>query len=222
MPWLPQANTLLHAWYGGQECGNSIIDVLFGTVNPSGRLSVTFPRVLEDTPAFLSFGKADNTLVYGEGVFVSHRYYEKVKRDPMFYFGYGLSYTTFEYSNLAVPSIFESNREHVLKFSVDIHNTGERNGDEVVQAYVADIEATVQRPIKELKTFAKVSLRAGEKRTVQLELDRYAVSFWSEHFKEWRAEAGDFKIILARSADPKDTLLMAAFTLPQTFMWSGV
>ncbi|KAJ6064661.1 hypothetical protein N7499_013341 [Penicillium canescens] len=97
------AKTLLYAWYGGQETGNAIMDVLFGKINPSRRLSVTFPKRLEDTPAFLSFGKQDKMLHYGEGVFIGHRYYEKLQNSPLFYFGYGLSYTTFAYYDLKVP-----------------------------------------------------------------------------------------------------------------------
>jgi beta-glucosidase len=103
MPWVKAVPTLVHAWFGGQETGNAIADVLFGRHNPTGRLSVTFPRRLEDTPAFLSYGKGVREMYYGEGVFVGYRYYEKLRNDPLFYFGYGLSYTTFEYSNLRAP-----------------------------------------------------------------------------------------------------------------------
>ena len=222
MPWLNSVNTLLHAWFGGQETGHGIVDVLFGAVNPSGRLSVTFPRCIEDTPTYLTFGKADKVLVYGEGVFVGHRYYEMVKRAPMFHFGYGLSYTRFEYSNLSAPSIFEAREDFIFKISLDIKNTGARDGDEVVQAYVADCQASVQRPVKELKAFTKAHIPVGEKRTVSFNLDKYAVSFWSEYVGKWYAEKGDFEIIIARSADPKDIVLRAAFKLADSFTWSGL
>lgn len=222
MPWLNSVNTLLHAWFGGQETGHGIVDVLFGAVNPSGRLSVTFPRCIEDTPTYLTFGKADKVLVYGEGVFVGHRYYEMVKRAPMFHFGYGLSYTRFEYSNLSAPSIFEAREDFIFKISLDIKNTWARDGDEVVQAYVADCQASVQRPVKELKAFTKVHIPVGEKRTVSFNLDKYAVSFWSEYVGKWHAEKGDFEIIIARSADPKDIVLRAAFKLADSFTWSGL
>ena len=222
MPWLNSVNTLLHAWFGGQETGHGVVDVLFGAVNPSGRLSVTFPRCIEDTPAYLTFGKADKVLVYGEGVFVGHRYYEMVKRAPMFHFGYGLSYTQFEYSKLLVPSIFEGREDFVFKISLDIKNAGARDGDEVVQIYVSDRQASVQRPVKELKAFTKVHIPVGEKITVSINLDKYAVSFWSEDVDEWYAEKGDFELIIARSADPKDIVLRAAFKLAESFMWSGL
>jgi beta-glucosidase len=222
MPWLPSTNTLVHAWYGGQETGHAIADILFGDVNPSGKLSITFPKRVEDNPAFLTFGKQDRVLVYGEGVFVGHRYYEKLNMKPLFYFGYGLSYTAFEQTNLVVPSVFEANKDASIVISIDITNIGESAGAEVVQVYVRDLESSVQRPKKELKAFTKVYLTKGEKRTVQLTLDKYAVSFWSEELGEWKAEAGEFDVIVGKSSDPEDELLRARFELPKTFSWTGL
>ncbi|KAH8651670.1 glycoside hydrolase superfamily [Ilyonectria robusta] len=222
MPWIDHANTLVHVWLGGQETGHGITDVLFGDVNPSGRLSVTFPKRLEDTPAFLNFGKVDRQIVYGEGVFVGYRYYEKIDRPPLFYFGYGLSYTKFEYSNLRVPGTFIGQENHVMEICVDIANTGSYDGSEVVQVYVSDIECSVQRPRKELKAFQKVRIAKGEKRTCTISLDKYALSFWSEEYSKWRAEAGDYAIIIATSADPNDEVLQKTFRLQETFMWAGL
>jgi beta-glucosidase len=222
MPWLASTNTLIHAWYGGQETGHGIADVLLGDVNPSGKLSITFPKRVEDNPAYLTFGKQDRVLVYGEGVFVGYRYYEKLKREPLFYFGYGLSYTQFEQTNLVVPSVFAANADTVITISVDVENVGKRPGAEVVQVYVGDLDCSVQRPRKELKAFTKVSLAMGEKRSVQLDLDKYAVSFWSEELEEWKVEAGDFEVIIGKSSDPKDKLLKARFRVPKTFSWTGL
>lgn len=222
MPWVEDTSTLLHAWFGGQETGNSIVDILFGHANPSGRLSLTFPKRLEDTPAFLTFGKADCEIYYGEGVFIGYRYYEKLERPPLFYFGYGLSYTSFSYSNLIVPKVFDSNSEHVLKFSVDVKNVGDISGAEVVQVYVKDVKSSVGRPVKELKAFEKVFLEPGETVTVEIELDRYAISFWSEREEKWLAEAGTFEVIVSKSADPKDEILREEFELCESFTWSGV
>lgn len=222
MPWVENTSTLLHAWFGGQETGNSIIDVLFGHTNPSGRLSLTFPKRLEDTPAFLTFGKTDCEIYYGEGVFIGYRYYEKIDRPPLFYFGYGLSYTTFAFSNLVVPEKFESDSEFILEVSVDVKNTGDVAGAEVVQVYVRDVESSVGRPKKELKAFEKVYLEVGEERTVEIELDKYAISFWSEREGAWLAEKGRFEAIIARSADPKDEVLRQRFELLTSFTWSGV
>ncbi|KAH7153478.1 glycoside hydrolase superfamily [Dactylonectria macrodidyma] len=222
MPWISHVKTLVHAWLGGQETGHAIVDILFGKVNPSGRLSLTFPERLEDTPAFLNFGKVDRQIVYGEGVFVGYRYYEKLKRPPLFYFGYGLSYTTFQYSDLKVPSIFGATSDYTMEISVAVKNTGVCNGSEVVQVYVSDLNCSLQRPHKELKAFKKISLSRGEQRVCSLKIDKYALSFWSEEFSQWRAEAGDFAVVIARSADPKDEILRGVFTLQETFMWSGL
>lgn len=222
MPWLDAAHTVVHCWLGGQETGHAIADILFGKVNPSGRLSLTFPKRLEETPSFLNFGKAERSIYYGEGVFLGYRYYEKLDVSPLFYFGYGLSYTSFDLSNLSVSEIFDRGVEGEIKVSVDVANTGDLDGAEVVQVYISDLESTVQRPWKELKGFTKVFLSKGESQTVTVRLDKYALSFWSEEFGQWRAEAGEFEVIISTSADPKDELLRKAFNLPETFMWSGL
>lgn len=222
MPWESKAETLLHAWFGGQETGHGLVDVLFGDVNPSGRVSVTFPKSLKHTPSYLTFGKVDRDILYGEGVFIGHRYYEKVERDPLFYFGYGLSYSQFQYSNLAVPAIFEASAEHTMDISMDLKNTGPYDGSEIVQIYIQDPESSVQRPLRELKAFAKVTLSVGEMKTVKITLDKYALSFWSEEVSKWKAEAGEFILIIATSADPKDEVFRRSFELPGTFHWSGL
>lgn len=222
MPWIDNVDTLALAWYGGQETGHAIADVLFADVNPSGRLSVTFPKRVEDNPAFLTFGKVDRHIYYGEGVFVGYRYYEMLDRQPLFSFGYGQSYTRFQYSNLTVPSVFKAVEDHKMEISVDIANVGDYDGSEVVQVYVADLECDIQRPKRELKAFTKVSIGKGETSRVCLKLDKYALSFWSEEFSQWRAEAGEFAVIIATSSDPSDEVFRATFELPATVMWSGL
>ncbi|KAL4747006.1 hypothetical protein BDW72DRAFT_209929 [Aspergillus terricola var. indicus] len=222
MPWADKAKTLVHSWFGGQETGHGIVDVLFGDVNPSGRLPLTFPRRLEDMPAFLNFGKSDTDIVYGEGVFIGYRYYEKVDRPPQFYFGHGLSYTTFEYSNLCVPAVFESGSDHTLTLSVNVKNVGSRAGAEVIQVYIHDLESSVQRPRKELKAFEKVFLEAGETQTVKIDLDKYALSFWDQTAGKWVAEAGKFEVILATSGDPNAEVGSGEFELEKTFSWTGL
>ncbi|KAH7233008.1 glycoside hydrolase superfamily [Fusarium tricinctum] len=222
MPWETKTKTLLHAWYGGQETGHAIVDVLFGDVNPAGRLPVTFPRSIKHTPAYLTFGKSDYEILYGEGIFIGHRFYEAVDREPLFYFGYGLSYTTFVYSDLVVPSAFEASEEYEMNISVNVTNVGSDSGAEVVQVYVSDAESSVQRPAKELKAFAKVYLTAGETKTVPLKLGKYALSFWSEERGQWKAEKGVFEVIIATSAHPDHGVLRSSFELPETFFWSGI
>lgn len=223
MPWVKDVSTLMHAWYGGQETGNGIADVLFGRHNPTGRLSVTFPRRLEDTPAFISYGKGLREMYYGEGVFIGYRYYEKLRNDPLFYFGYGLSYTTFEYSNLRAPERIELNdRNQSFEISVDVTNTGGRDGHEIVQVYVSDVECAALRPRKELKGFTKVWLAKGETVSVKMHLDKYALSYWNEEKKKWLAERGLFKVIISRSADPKDELLESDVELQNDLYWEGL
>jgi beta-glucosidase len=198
------------------------MDVLFGKVNPSGRLSVTFPKRLEDTPAFLSFGKQDKQLYYGEGVFIGHRYYEKLKTSPLFYFGYGLSYTTFAYRDLKVPRIVDLAKAPTFDVSVTLQNTGTRDGAETVQVYVADLESSVQRPVKELKGYQKVYVAVGETVDVLVTLDKYALSFWSQDHERWLAEKGAFEIVVATSADPEDEVLRRRFELVDDYLWSGL
>lgn len=221
MPWLDAAAAVVHCWLGGQEMGHALADVLFGRVNPSGRLSLTFPCRLEDTPTFLNFGKAERSIYYGEGVFIGYRYYEMLSTPPLFYFGHGLSYTTFALANLAVDPVL-SGVDGQVHASVDVRNAGETEGAEVVQVYVTDRKCSLQRPKKELKAFRKVTLAAGETKTATVALDKYAVSFWSEEHDAWMAEAGEFDVVIARSADPADELLRATFALPQTFTWTGL
>jgi beta-glucosidase len=224
MPWVSHAPTVLHAWFGGQETGHAIADVLFGMTNPSGRLSLTFPARLEETPSFLTFGKADRELYYGEGVFLGYRYAEKLKFRPMFWLGYGLSYTSFSYSNLQMPAevMLDEQSNKTFRVSVDVRNDGELNGAEVVQFYVRDHKSAVQRPEKELKGFTKVFVPAGKTVRAEVELDKYALSFWSEEDKAWVAEQGTFSISIGRSADPDDEVLSQDFELQARFVWNGI
>lgn len=222
MPWADKTPTVIHSWFGGQETGHGIVDVLFGDVNPSGRLPLTFPRCAEDMPSFLNFGKTDADIVYGEGVFIGHRYYEMLNRPPRFYFGHGLSYTTFEYSDLEVPPVFESDPKHIMTISVSLKNTGQCSGAEIVQVYVKDVSSSVQRPKKELKSFKKVHLAPGESRKVEVSLDKYALSFWCQRTSRWVAEAGEFQVIFARSADPAAEVLQRGFELRKSFSWTGL
>lgn len=221
MPWIGKVATLVHAWYGGQETGHAIADILFGRVNPSGRLSVTFPKQIEDTPAFLNFGKTDRHIMYGEGLFIGYRYYEKLKRSPLFSFGYGLSYTSFSYHNFSVPAIFEPSEDHVMQISVEVSNDGPYDGAEVVQVYICDLQCSVQRPFRELKAFTKLFLHRGERKECCISLDKCAVSFWSEEHDQWRAEAGEFAVLIGRSADPKDEISRKTFLLERDFYWLG-
>lgn len=216
MPWLDKVASVAQAWFSGQECGNAIADVLFGAVNPSGRLAQTFPVRLEDTPAYLNFPGENGRVYYGEGLFVGYRYYDRKKIAPLFPFGFGLSYTTFEYSNLRL-SAWEVGPDDTLSVSIDIANTGERAGKEVVQVYVRDIQARLQRPKQELKAFAKVSLAPGERKTVTLTLDRESLAYYDDRAREWIAEAGEFEVRVGSSS--RDIHASASFRLTPTSRW---
>jgi len=213
MPWLEQVAGVLEAWYPGQECGNAIADVLFGTVNPSGKLPQTFPARLADNPAFINYPGENGRVRYGEGIFVGYRYYEKKQVVPLFPFGFGLSYTSFAYDRLRLSADAIAPDDQ-LTVSVDVTNTGQRAGQEVVQLYVRDPQARVARPAKELKGFAKVELAPGETKTVTLTLDRRSLAYWDDARHAWVAEAGAFEVAVGGSS--QDIRARAGFQLTET------
>lgn len=149
---------------------------------------------------------------------------EKLRNNPLFYFGYGLSYTTFEYPDLRVPTTVELHDVSAGSFEVevDVRNTGNRDGYEVVQLYISDVDCAALRPRNQLKGFAKVWVAEGETKTVKIKLDKYALSYWNKEAGKWHAEEGFFKVILSRSADPKDKVLERQFELKRGFYWTGV
>ncbi len=199
MPWLSKVAAVIEGWFAGQEAGNAVADVLFGDVNPSGKLTQTFPARLQDNPAYINYPGENGEVVYGEGLFVGYRYYDKKDIAPLFPFGYGLSYTTFAYRNLVVDA-GEGKLGDAITVSVDVENTGSRAGQEVVQLYVHDVQSSLVRPDKELKAFAKVDLKPGETRTVTLTLDVEALSFYDPVRTSWIAEPGEFEILVGSSS----------------------
>jgi beta-glucosidase len=206
--WLGRVPALLQAWYPGQEGGTALAEILLGDVNPSGRLPVTFERRWEDNPAHDSYYPEDGTnrVVYKEGVFVGYRGYEKNNTKPLFPFGHGLSYTTFRYSNLNVRPVLEQMSElnvspPLYEVSFDVKNAGSREGSDVAQVYVGDTHSKAARPSKELKGFAKVSLRPGEMRRVSVTLNARSFSYYDADAKRWRTDPGDFDILVGRSSE---------------------
>lgn len=219
MPWLDSVAAVLQAWYPGQEAGNAIADVLFGAVDASGRLPQTFPKRLEDNPAFINYPGENGKVTYGEGIFVGYRYYDKKKIEPLFPFGHGLSYTTFEYSDLHIdPSTVESadGIDVRVDVGVNVTNTGARRGQDVVQLYVHDAASALMRPEKELKAFAKVRLEPGETQTVRFSLNAEALSYYDPAKRGWVAEAGTFEVLVGRSA--ADIRARGTFVLTQTIV----
>jgi beta-glucosidase len=218
MPWLDQVAAVLQAWYPGQECGNAIADLLFGAVNPSGKLPQSFPRRLQDNPAYLNYPGENGRVRYGEGIFVGYRYYEKKQIEPLFPFGFGLSYTSFAYNTLRL-SAESLGPDEELSVSIDVTNTGQRAGDEIVQLYVQDGESTLTRPLKELKGFAKITLAPGETKTATITLDRRAWAFWDDARHAWVAEAGEFTLLLGSSA--QDIRASATIRLSESALFGG-
>ncbi len=198
MPWISKVKGVLEAYLGGEAVGEAEYRILFGEVNPSGRLSETFPLKLEDNPSYLYYIGEEDVVEYREGVFVGYRYYDKKKMDVLFPFGYGLSYTDFAYSNLKLDKKAMKDTE-VLTVSVDVTNTGTMVGKEVVQLYVADEESTVIRPVKELQGFEKVELAPGETKTVSMKLDARAFAYYNVQLGDFHVESGSFKIMIGRS-----------------------
>jgi len=211
--WIAHTPALLESWYPGQEAGTALADILFGQVNPSGKLPVTFDRNLEDSAVAHSYyadPPENKNVRYSEGVFVGYRHYDKSGSKPAFPFGYGLSYTTFKYSNLSVtPQSADLSSPVMVSF--DVTNTGSREGAEVAEVYVGDTHARVPRPVKELKGFSKVMLKPDETRHVQVSLDRRAFSYYDVEKKDWAAAPGEFAILVGGSSD--NTPLRGTFVL---------
>jgi len=197
--WIGDVPAVIEAWLMGQAGGGAIADVLFGAINPSGRLAETFPLSLSDTPAFTNFPGDGSSVHYGERIFIGYRYYDFKNIDVLFPFGHGLSYSTFEFSNLQLPQ-HTLRREEPVTVKVDVKNTGRMAGKETVQIYVGGVKSSVMRPAKELKGFAKVSLDPGETKTVTVTLEGTAFSFYDPDAGEWVAENGAHEILVGRSA----------------------
>ena len=205
MPFVNDVAAVVQAWYLGSEAGNALADVMTGKVNPSGKLPFTFPYVMSDGPVKteeqypgLPQNERFYQVYYSEGIYVGYRWYEAKEVKPMFAFGHGLSYTTFEYGQ---PVASSKTMGKTLKVKVPVTNTGKVAGAEVVQLYIHDVEASVDRPVKELKGFDKVYLEPGQTKTVEFVIDREALSFFDADKHEWVAEPGEFKALVAASSE---------------------
>jgi len=208
MPWADEVDAVLLMYYPGQEGGYALADILFGDVNPSGKLTVSFPKRIEDNPAFIHYpGWKD--VYYGEGLFVGYRYYDARNVKPLFPFGHGLSYSNFTYSELAFPS--EVSPGDDITVSVMVENTGDVFGQEVIQLYIRDVKSTLIRPDKELKGFTKVGLKPGESQIINYKLTPRALSYYDPHQKAWMVEAGAFEVLVGSSS--RDIRLQGRFEL---------
>jgi beta-glucosidase len=199
--WINGTAAVVEAWMMGQAGGGAIADVLYGNVNPSGKLAETFPLKLVDTPAQINFPGGNGEVHYGEGLFIGYRYYDAKEVPVQFPFGHGMSYTNFSYTNPKVSAVTFKDKDG-LTVSVDVTNTGKVVGKEVVQLYVHDHKSELVRPPKELKAFTKVELQPGETRTVTLALDFRAFAYYHPGFQQWITENGEVDILIgASSAD---------------------
>jgi beta-glucosidase len=194
--WIDKVDGILEVWFGGEETGNAVADILLGNYNPSGKLPVTFPKAWEDCSAFKTYRAEDGTTYYSDGIFVGYRHFDKNNIEPLFPFGYGLSYTTFNYDNLQIISTSSEGVE--VKF--DLKNTGKLEGAEVIQLYIKDIESSVERPIKELKGFQKINLKPGETKTISFKFNHSALSFFNVSTNKWTFEPGEFEIMVGSSS----------------------
>ena len=208
--WLQQVPAVLIAWFPGQEGGHAIADVLFGDATPSGKLPVTFPRRAEDTSAFGHYPGENDQVSYDEGIFVGYRHFDKAAIEPLFPFGHGLSYTTFEYSDLRIYPRTPRYGQ-LIEVMLKVRNTGPRAGAEVIQCYVHDVKCSVERPRQELKGFKRVEFRPGETKDVLITLDQRALSFYDPIVKEWATEPGEFEVFVGSSS--RDIRLKGSFEL---------
>ena len=213
MPWLHQAKAVLESYLGGQAAGGAVADILFGEVNPSGKLAETFPEKLSDTPCYLNFPGGKSRVDYSEGLFVGYRYYDSRDLKPLFPFGFGLSYTSFEYSSLRLSSHNITDKDTVY-VKLTVTNTGNMPGKETVQVYVRDNESTVVRPVHELKGFEKISLAPGESKDVVITLNKRSFAFWDTETSDWKVESGEFTIQAGSSS--RDIRLTATLVIQST------
>jgi beta-glucosidase len=199
-------------WYGGSEGGRALEEALFGRVDPSGKLPISWERHKKDNPCFKNYYEEPGTrnVTYAEGIFLGYRYYDRSKVKPLFPFGFGLSYTTFAFSDLRVAPK-EASPAGPITVSFNIRNTGERAGAEVAQVYVGDPSATAPRPVKELKGFERVFLKPGETKQVSLTLNRRSLAYWDVKSQTWKVDPGRFVVYAGDSSE--NVPLQATFTI---------
>ncbi|KAF9562128.1 beta-glucosidase [Agrocybe pediades] len=223
MPWISKVNSLLQAWYSGNEAGNAIADVVFGKVNPSGRLPLTFPARIEDVPAHLNHRSENGKIHYREDLFVGYKHYQARNIAPLFAFGFGLSYTRFSLAELCMKQVTPYTGPDTLQLdvAVTVRNEGDRIGSEVVQLYVSFPEIGLTTPKYQLKGFAKArDLQVGASREVIIRLDKYAFSFWDENEGVWQIARGKYGIHVGTSSD--NLVVEGYFESAESHTWSGL
>lgn len=218
MPWANETPAIVQAWYQGQEQGNCIAVILLGTTDPCGKLPITFPRRIEDTPSFDNYPGENDVVHYGENIYLGYRFYNHRKIEPLFPCGYGLSYTTFTYSNIRLSSDSLA-VDDKIEAQVDVTNTGNVEGKEVVQFYVSSVsKPRLGRPLRELKGWDKVFMRPGETATARATLDRLSISYWDDSVQKWVIE-GNAVFVVSAAKDSGDEGLAAGFRSKAAAQW---
>jgi beta-glucosidase len=221
MPWASSVSGILQAWYGGNETGNAIADVLYGDVNPSGKLPLSFPVRVEDNPTYLNYRSERGRVLYGEDIYIGYRFYESTRRETKYPFGWGLSYTSFRLSELDIIHGNYAGSKEILTVSVVVENTGGFDGAEVVQVYVSHAKPSIKRPPKELKGFSKAFVKKEASAVVKVPIERkYATSFWDEERDMWIEEGGSYDVFVGSSS--MATPLKGSFVVEETSWWSGL
>ncbi|KAG8761181.1 hypothetical protein FRC14_006230 [Serendipita sp. 396] len=220
MPWADEAASILHSWYLGNSTGEAIADVLFGKVNPCSKLSLTFPKRLEDTPSYGHFGSENGLVWYAEDLFVGYKHYVKTGIPTLFPFGHGLSYTTFEFSDLQVTA--PSGPDMAFTATVEVKNTGTTTGSEIVQVYLTPSSSTrLTHPVRSLRGFTKVrDLKPGECAKAEVKMDKYALSYWCIVEKRWKIEKGTYTVLVGKDAE--NVLLQTELVVPNQMYWDGL
>ncbi|MFO7797968.1 MAG: beta-glucosidase [Promethearchaeati archaeon] len=208
--WIDKVDAIIEAWYPGQEGGKVIADIIFGDVNPSGKLPLTFPKRLEDSPAHISEKRypSNKKVIYDEGIFVGYRYFDKYSIEPLFPFGFGLSYTSFKYTNLNISKNQIKDTEE-LEISLEIENIGDKSGAEIIQLYIQEINPKVERPLKELKRFKKVFLTSRNNKEINFGINKDDLAYFDEELNSWNTNEGKYNILIGSSS--RDIKLQKSF-----------
>jgi beta-glucosidase len=214
LPWRDKVKAILSVYLGGQAVGEATVDLLYGVVNPSGKLAETYPLRLQDNPSYLNFPGVNNKVHYTEGLFIGYRYYDSKEMDVLYPFGYGLSYTTFEYSDLSIDAEGTVKDADIITVSVKVTNTGTVSGKEIVQLYISEKESGILRPTKELKGFAKVALNPGEEKEVTFTLDKRSFAYYNTELGDWHVNTGTYEILIGKSS--RDIVLSGDIIIEST------
>lgn len=223
MPWIDQVPAIVQAWYGGNEAGNAIADVLFGDVNPNGKLPLSFPIRNEDNPAFLNSRSEACRMWYGEDIYTGYRFYEKTRKAVNFPFGHGLSF-----SNLSIKDLHLSEsaatgdlKDAKLTVLATVQNSSAVDGHEVVQVYIRQLKPTLGRPVKELKGYKKIFVPAGSTQSVEISMSKkQATSFWDERRSMWCSQKDTYQVLVGSSSEK--IAQTAEFEVFETHWWKGL